>query len=163
MKKSFKKILSFILATILTFGICTVALAENDSDGDIMLPPSEDVEVSIIYAPIKSRIIYNRIGPFFEGMIIKITYYDGHSEVLKVEKVENGYKAGDFSVSSYCFFLEATGQLSNYGTKTLSVYVSKHENDMFYGGVTNYTAISIPNITEFFNCIKTIVNKNSLF
>lgn len=160
MKKTFKKILSVILALISCFMLSSIAFAENDSDGDIMLPPSEEVEVSIIYAPIKSRIIYNQVGPFLEGVILKVTYYDGHSEVLKVEKVDNGYKAGDFSISSYCFFLEATGQLPNYGTKSLSFYVTKHENDLLYGGVTDYTAISIPNITEFLNCIKTIINNN---
>lgn len=158
-----KKLLSIILAIIIS--LCSVgffAFAEDDSDGDIMLPPSEDVKVSIIYVPVKSRIIYNKISPFLEGMVLKITYFDGNSEILKVEKVENGYKAGDFSISSYCFFLEATGQLSNYGAKTLSIYVSKHENNMLYEGVTNYSAISIPNIIEFLNCIKTIINDNSL-
>lgn len=148
-----KKFLSIILAVIIC--MCStgfLAFAEDDSDGDIMLPSSEDVEVSIIYAPVKSRIIYNQIGPFLEGMILKINYFDGVSEILKVEKVENGYKAGDFSISSYYFFLEATGQLSNYGTKTLSIYVSKHENDLLYGGVTDFTVLSIPNLIEFFYC-----------
>ena len=155
---SLKKLLSIILAIIICISSASVfAFAEDDSDGDIMLLPSEDVEVSIIYAPVKSRIIFNRIGPFLEGMIIKITYYDGHSEVLKVEKVDNGYKAGDFSISSYFFFLEATGQLSNYGTKTLGFYVTKHENDLLYEGVTDFSVLSIPNLIEFFNCLKTIV------
>lgn len=160
---SFKKLLSIVLAVIICISSAYVfAFAEDNSDGDIMLPPSEDVEVSIVYMPLKSRIIYNRLAPNLNGMIIKITYFDGRTETLKVKKVENAYKAGDFSIYSHCFFLEAIGQLSNYGTKTPSIYVSKHENELLYGGVTNYTAISIPNITEFFNCIKTIVNNNSL-
>lgn len=117
-----KKFLSIVLAVIICFSSASFfAFAQEDSDGDIMLPLSEEVEVSIIYAPIKSRIVYNQSGPFLEGMILKITYYDGHSEVLNVERVGNAYKAGDFSVSSYCFFLDALGQLSNYGTKTLSI------------------------------------------
>ncbi len=139
-----------------------VLQSENDSDSDIMLPPGEDIEVSIVYMPLKSRIIYNKLGPNLDGMIIKITYFDGRTEILKVKKVENAYKAGNFSISSYCFFLEATGQCENYGAKEVSCYVSKYENNVIYEGVTNYTAISIPNITEFFNCIKTIVNNNSL-
>ncbi len=158
-----KKLLSIILAVIIS--LCSVgffAFAEDDSDGDIMLPPAEEVEVSIVYMPLKSRIIYNKLGPNLDGMIIKITYFNGRTEVLKVKKVENAYKAGDFSVSSYCFFHEATGRRENYGAKDVSYYVSKHENDMLYEGVTNYSAISIPNITEFFNCIKTLVNNNSL-
>lgn len=153
-----KKFLSIILAVIIC--MCStgfLAFAEDDSDGDIMLPPSEDVEVSIIYAPIKSRIIYNQVGPFLEGMILEITYFDGYSEVLKVEKVDNGYRAGDFSVSTFHFFLEALGQPSNYGTKVLSVYVTKHENNLLYEGVTDFSVISIPNITEFFNCLRTLV------
>lgn len=155
---SFKKILSIVFAIIICISSASVfAFAEDDSDGDIMLPPSEDVEVSIIYAPIKSRIIYNQVGPILEGIILKVTYYDGHSEVFKVKKVDNGYKAGDFTVSVFCFFLEAIGQPSNYGTKAPGFYVTKHENGLLYEGVTDFSVLSIPNLIEFFNCLKTIV------
>lgn len=156
-----KKILSIILAVVIC--MCSTgffAFAEDDSDGDIMLPPGEDIEVSIVYMPLKSRIIYNKYGPDLNGMIIKVTYFDGRTEILKVKKVENAYKAGDFSISSYCFFLEATGQRENYGAKEVSFYVSKHENNVIYEGVTNYSVLSIPNITELFNCLKTIFNFN---
>lgn len=153
-----KKFLSIILAIVIciTSAGC-FAFAENDSDGDIMLPLSEEVEISIIYTPVKSRIIYNQFGPLLEGIILKITYFNGKTEILKVEKVENGYKAGDFSVSAFCFFLEAMGQPANYGTKDVSFYVSKYENDVLYEGVTDFSVISIPNPIEFFYCLKTMV------
>ncbi len=152
---SFKKLLSIVLAIIICISSASVfAFAEDNSDGDIMLPPGEDIEVSIVYMPLKSRIIYNKLGPNLNGMIIKITYFDGRTEILKVKKVENAYKAGDFSISSYCFFLEATGQCENYGAKEVSCYVSKYENYVIYEGVMDYSVVSIPNIIELFNCLK---------
>lgn len=159
MKKTFKKILSLILAFAVTLGVCTFAFAENDcDDGDIMLPPTEDIEVSVVYAPVTSRIVYNQKGPFYDGVILKITYCDGTSEILKVKRTENGYyKAGDFNVDGFLFFLEAAGQISNYGIKTPGLHVSKHENGMLYEGSTGFAVISIPNIFEFFNCIRTLI------
>lgn len=159
MKKSIQKILSLILALAMILGVCNFAFAENDSDdGDILLPPTEDIEVSVLYAPVTSRIVYNQMGPFYDGVVLKITYCNGSSEILKVKRAENRYyKAGDFNVDSFLFFLEAVGQISNYGIKTSGLYIYKHENGVLYEGGTDFAVISIPNIFEFFNCIKTLI------
>ena len=70
----FRKFLSVILAIIICISTATVfAFAEDDSEGEMpTLPPTEDIEVAILYAPPTSRVIYDKAGPFIDGMILKI-------------------------------------------------------------------------------------------
>lgn len=169
---NFKKFLSVILAIIICISTATVFAFAEDSEPNPILPPTEDVEVTILYAPVISRIIYDKAGPFIDGMILKITYYDGSSEIVTVKRYtdfsntqsiyDNAYKAGDFTVSVWpYFFVDAIGYPENYGEKEIGIHVVKRENNLTYEGIANLSVLSIPNPIEFFYCLKNIIRTES--
>ena len=127
MKKIFKKILSLTLALIMLLGICSLAFAQDDDeDVDMLLYPSENIEISILYAPITSRIVYNLTDPIPYGMILQVTYQDGKSEIVWVRKCKDWYVAGDYDIFVRGLYNHDTGKIENYGDKEACIFVGKH-------------------------------------
>ncbi len=159
MKITFKKLLSFALALIMLLGICSLAFAQGDEDVNMLINSTEEIEVSIIYSPITSRIVYNKSKPMPYGMILKITYLDGKNEFVMVRKYKDGYVAGEFFVQPFCYFLDETGQAENYGIQEAILSLGKTENNVCYDGEVRFNVISIPNATEFSICMEKALSK----
>ena len=112
-----KKLLSVVLAIILCFGSMSIVSAqevENDSDflDTPTLPTVEEVEVSVVYRPLKSLVSFAGFGPVLDGTVLKITYPDGQTEKVTVETNWIGfsdYVAGEFNVNISCFAMIARG------------------------------------------------------
>lgn len=170
---NFKKFLSVILAIIIYISTATVFAFAEDSEPNPILPPTEDVEVTILYAPVISRIIYDKSVPYIGGMVLKITYYDGSSEIVTAKNkhsisfdsqsiYDNAYEAGDFTVYVWpYFFVDAIGYPENYGEKEIGIHVVKRKNNLTYEGIANLSVLSIPNPIEFFYCLKNIIRTES--
>lgn len=159
MKKIFKKILSLTLALITVLGICSLAFAQDDEDVDMLLYPIEDIEISILYAPITSRIVYDLADPNPCGMILKVTYYDGKTEIVMVRKYKEWYVAGDYDIFVRGLYNHETGKPENYGIKEAYIFVGKHGYNMTYEGTANFNVLSIPDITEFSICMEKALSK----
>lgn len=153
-----KRIVSALLALIIALSMCSLAFAaDGEGENEIGVSSSEAVEVSAVYVPLKNRIVYNRFLASPNGIVLKVTYRDGRSEILTVKQDGENYRAGDFNVTLSWFFLEALGQPSNYGMITPQLYISKTVDGVKYEGAMSFKMLSIPNMLELVACIKTIV------
>ena len=153
-----KRILSIFLVLTLSFGICTIAFAEenidipNPDEGNMpTLPPCEEVEVSVVYRPITSMISFANFGPFLDGMVLKVTYADGTSEHITItsEKAEDDsliYVAGDYYVDVNLF---NTMEVKSPGINRKSFYIIKTVNGVEYEGLyRDFTYLYIPSLGE---------------
>lgn len=150
-----KRILSIFLILALSFGICTIAFAEenidipNPDEGDMpTLPPWEEVEVSVVYRPLKSMISFAGFGPMYEGTVLKITYTDGRTEVVILENNWTGlsdYVAGDYYVHIDYF---NTMEVKSLGINKSAIYLLKYENGIEYEGYEYFSYLYIPSLGE---------------
>lgn len=153
-----KRIVSALLALIIALSMCSLAFAaDGEDENETGVSSSEAVEVSAVYVPLKNRIAYNRFLASPNGIVLKVTYRDGRSEILTVKQDGEDYRAGDFNVTLSWFFLEALGQPSNYGMIAPQLYISKIVDGVKYEGAMSFKMLSIPNMLELVACIKTIV------
>lgn len=167
-----KRILSILLVLTLSFGICTIAFAEenidipNPDEGNMpTLPPCEEVEVSVVYRPITSMISFANFGPFLDGTVLKVTYADGTSEHITIssEKAEDDsliYVAGDYYVNVNLF---NTMEVKSPGINRKSFYIFKTVNGVEYEGLyRDFTYLHIPSLGEWMfmisNIFKSIFN-----
>lgn len=151
-----KKLLLIILAFVLCFSSLTViAYAEENADAPSCnegfmptLPPSEDVEVSVVYRPLKSFVSFGNFGPFFGGAVFKITYSDGTSENITLEKSDNDfseYVAGDY----YIYYgLFETMEIKTPGINKKTIVIDGFKNDINYSGNVNLSYLYIPTPIE---------------
>lgn len=142
-----KKITAVLLAMVFCFGTLFVMPA-NAAEEEAKL-----TEVSIVYAPLLSRVVYDQIGPELSGMVLRFRYSDGRSETATVRREGNTFKAGDYSVGVFLFYLTAMGQIGNYGYKSTCVTVSDGENEV----QSDFWIVSVPSPLEFVNCIKNLI------
>lgn len=166
-----KRILSIFLILALSFGMCTIAFAEENTEiseddfVEVTLPPCEDVDVSVVYRPITSMISFANFGPFLDGMVLKVTYADGTSEYITItsEKAEDDsliYVAGDYYVNVNLF---STMEVKSPGINRKSIYILKTVNGVQYEGVyRDFTYLYIPSLGEWMfmisNIFKTVFN-----
>lgn len=157
-----KRILSIFLILALSFGMCTIAFAEenteiSEDDVDMILPPCEDVEVSVVYRPLKSMISFAGFGPMYEGTVLKITYTDGRTEVVILENNWTGlsdYVAGDYYVNVDLF---NTMEVKSPGINRKSIYIGKTVNGVQYEGLCrDFTYLYIPSLGEWMFMISNI-------
>lgn len=131
-----KKILSLILsAVILLCSFTTAFAASYEPEEEIEFPCGgviEAVDIKILYSPISSRILIGNYEPDLEGIVLLITYPDGKKEILTVEKKDEVYYAGDFSVNIYFRFDEEPPEYG-FVEKSMSVHY-----DMTFGGYSGY-------------------------
>ena len=152
-----KRILSIFLIFALSFGMCTIAFAEEnigipEDDVGFMptLPPCEEVDVSVVYRPITSMVSFANFGPFLDGMVLKVTYADGTSEYITLEKDESDYwdyVAGDYYV--YFGFLETT-EVKSPGINHKRIAIDGFKGDMNYAGIyEDFSYLYIPSLGEW--------------
>lgn len=153
-----KKLLSIILVLVLCLCSLTVfASAEENieepgyNEGFMpTLPPSEEVEVDVVFRPLKSFVSFAGFGPFLEGSILKITYSDGTSEKVTLERSDNDfseYVAGDFYVY-YGWF--DTMKIKTPGINIKTIVIDGFKNDINYSGNFNLSYFYIPSMAEIF-------------
>ncbi len=151
-----------LLLVVLVFAMCLCSLtvfasAEENieepgyNEGFMpTLPPCEDVEVSVIYRPLKSFVSFAGFGPFLEGSIIKITYSDGTSEKVTLERSDNDfseYVAGDFYVY---YGLFDTMEIKTPGINIKTIVIDGFKNGINYSGNFNLSYFYIPSVAEIF-------------
>ena len=157
-----KRIISIFLILALSFGMCTIAFAEENTeipedDVDMLLPPCEDVEVSVVYRPITSMVSFANFGPFLDGTVLKVTYADGRTEVVILENNWTGlsdYVAGDYYVHIDYF---NTMEVKSPGINRKSFYIGKTVNGVQYEGLyRDFTYLYIPSLGEWMFMISNI-------
>ena len=159
-----KRILSIFLILALSFGMCTIAFAEenteiSEDDVDMLLPPCEDVDVSVVYRPITSMVSFANFGPFLDGTVLKVTYADGTSEYITItsEQAEDDslvYVAGDYYVNVNFF---NTMEVKSPGISRKNFYIGKTVNGVQYEGLyRDFTYLYIPSLGEWMFMISNI-------
>ena len=154
----FKKLLSVILAIVLCLcSLTIVASAEENieepgyNEGFMpTLPTCEDIEISVVYRPLKSFVSFANYGPFFEDTIFKITYSDGTSENIMLENSDNDfseYVADDY----YIYYgLFETMEIKTPGINKKTIVVDGLKNGVNYSGNINLSYFYIPSPIECF-------------
>ena len=88
MKKTFKKIMSVILALVSSFILCSVAFAgETASNNDSVYL----VDAKIVQVPLKNRITFRQSPKSPEDITIELKYSDGTTVTKKVTVNEDQY------------------------------------------------------------------------
>ncbi len=157
-----KKLLSVILAFLLCFGfVSAVGSAEEiENDSDFLdtptLPTVEEVEVSVVYRPLKSLVSFAGFGPLFDGTVLKITYADGKTETVTVQTNWTGlsdYVAGNYNI--YTSYFE-TMEIKSPGINKKKVILNGMENGIEYEGSCNLSYLYIPSPVECFYLIASL-------
>lgn len=98
MKKTFKKIMSIVLALISCFMLCSIAFA-NEAE-----PLSDSiylVDAKIVWVPLKNRIVFGWGVPEKpNGILIKLQYSDGTHTIEKIVENGAGFTVGKESVNT---------------------------------------------------------------
>ncbi len=85
MKKTFKKIMSIVLALISCFMLCSISFAEEaESSSDSVYL----IDAKFVKVPLKNRISFKQSPKSPEGIKIELTYSDG--TIVTEEVVING-------------------------------------------------------------------------
>ena len=147
-----KRVLLKFISVILVFALssasaglfCTGAAAEEENDfpcGGVI----EKVDVKILYAPLMNRVVIGGHGPILTGTVLKVTYPDGESEILTVEKNGNYYFAGDYSVRLF----NIDPVIIDYGITKENFYISRGiENFVGYSGKTDFVYLNLPSVVD---------------
>lgn len=96
-----KKLLSVILAFVISVLCFVPAFADNDASTEANPEPINNVEsAEIVYVPLKNRIVFGYGSPNLpDGIVLKLTYKDGTEKTETIVRKDNGYYAGNESVS----------------------------------------------------------------
>ncbi len=151
MKKTFLKILSVIVVFVLTFtsvGLLNAFAADDEPEfpcGGVI----EEVEVKILFLPPTSRVVIGKFGPIITGTVLKVTYPDGESEILTVEKNGDEYYAGDFSVYISYFDIESI-QVVDYGIASKTIRITNEGTQLHggYRGETDFKYLNLPSFAD---------------
>lgn len=155
----FKKVITLFFVFIICFTSAVTSFAGTEEDFD---PPCggviEVVRVKILYAPIKSLIIYDKAKPDISGIVLKITYPSGEEEFVTIEKEDNFYCAGEFSVSIHSL---NNAESVEYGIINRTLHLSFDKKFGGYIGDVNLSYLNIPSVFAVYssisNYLKTIV------
>ncbi len=147
MKKLLLRAISVILVFVLSFtsaGLLSAFAADDEPEfpcGGVI----EEVDVKILYTPLMNRIAIGGYGPILTGTVLKVTYPDGESEILTVEKNDNYYSAGDYSVKIF----NVDPVIIDYGIAKENVYINRDiENHVGYSGMTDFTYLNLPSVVD---------------
>lgn len=147
MKKLLLRAISVILVFVLSFtsaGLLSASAADDEPEfpcGGVI----EEVDVKILYAPLMNRIVIGGYGPILTGTVLKITYPDGESEILTVEKNGGHYFAGDYSVKVF----NIDPVIIDYGITKENVCISRGiENHVGYSGDAAFTYLNLPSAVD---------------
>lgn len=163
-----KKLLSIILAMVLCLcSLTVVASAEENieepgyNEGFMpTLPPCEDVEISVVYRPLKSFFVIGVSAPDLEGTVLKITYYDGTSEKVKIEKSDNDfsdYVAGKYYIYTSLFNEPELISVGLNSEKIIVDYYDFEEEIEYAGTYTDYKYLYIPSVEDLIYFMSALV------
>lgn len=147
-----KKILAIVMALALCLcSLTAIAYAEENTEDEAFmptLPPTEEVDISVVYRPLKSCVSYADYGPFLDGIVLKVTCSDGTSEMVTitikgVEPLE--YDAGKFNV--YTDFFN-TAEVRSPGINTKKIVIDTYEDGVEYSGECEIDYLYIPSFGE---------------
>lgn len=148
-----KMLLSIILAMVLCFCSLTVVASAEEVE-ELRY---ENVEVSVVYRPLKSLFVIGVSNPVLEDTVIKITHPDGTIEKVKIEKDDNEfYFAGKYRIYTSTF---NDPQLISPGLNNGKIIVSynSEEGVRYSGAYTDYTYLCIPTAKELFYVIAFLI------
>ena len=159
LKKLFSVVLTFLLCFSFVSAVGSAEEIENDSDflDTPTLPTVEEVEVSVVYRPLKSLVSFAGFGPLFDGTVLKVTYPDGSSETVTLETNWTGlsdYVAGDFNVYTSYF---DTMNVKSPGINKQRIVLNGVKDDVEYDGVCSLDYLYIPSFGEIFYLIDSLV------
>lgn len=164
-----KKLLAIVMVLVLCFCSSTlVASAEEnteviDGNEEFMptLPPCEEVDISVIYRPLKSCVSFADYGPFLDGVVLKITYSDGTNETVTIARKDGDsleYVAGKYNVFTNFF---NTTEVRSPGINTKKFVIDTYEDGVEYSGKCEIDYLYIPSFGELILMFYYFVN--SLF
>lgn len=125
-----KKLFALVLSFLLLCGSVTPALAAEDEPDN-----PELVAVRLVAVPLKNRVVFKNGKPNPpDGIKVELEYSNGSTEKVHIEKTEDGYCAGDYSV-------EDSGQIAeiHFGIRTTKFRV----NDTFE---ISYRFLALPKL-----------------
>lgn len=134
MKKTFKKIVSVILALIFCFMICGTAFADEKT------PERESVclvDAKIVRVPLKNRISFRQSPKSPEEIKIELKYSDGTTVVDKIVLLEDEYYVNGENVIEAEYVA-----VEKYGIKNAGLYMNEGKIHLSYEYLCLPTTIS---------------------
>lgn len=150
--------ITLILSVFLSYSSVLFCKANTLDEEEIDFPCGgviEEVGVDILLAPLSSKIVIGDCNPIIEDIILKITYPNGEHEIIKVERVGDEYRAGDFSV-----FFSNVDAPDDYGVVKRSIYIDK--NNVTWGGyfgTIDYFYIFLPSFDDILQLLSSYFKK----
>lgn len=136
----------FFITSFMSIGVIAQAETEDDFPcGGVV----EMLEVEILYSPILNRIAFSGCTSI-EGTVLRITYHDGKTEVVTVEKADDGYRAGDFRVVfPYGSWNEVN--VIEYGFVYRTMYITKDDTFWHSYGYVEFGFLNLPSFSDIFS------------
>lgn len=153
-----KRIFAFSLVLSIVFlcisAIPSVAYAENTQEDLPCGGAIELVDIKVLFTPISNLIRISETKPSLTGTVLKVTYPDGTNEIVTVEKTENGYSAGKFSINYYSFDGLEMGEIINYGLVSKKI-TADSDNGAFekYSGDFEFVYLHLPSFEDIYYMI----------
>lgn len=124
---SMKKLLSGVLSIILICSLFTAAYAQPLTPAE---PTKDVVDAEIVHLPLKNKIVFGYGSPALpDGIVLKLTYSDGTKKTETIVRTDEGYFAGNESITS-----SFHTTVVSYGLQTETLFVNettKVEYDYF--------------------------------
>lgn len=157
-----KKILAIVMVLVLCFCSSTLITSAEENPEQ---SGADEVKVSIVFRPLKSYIVIGVSSPDLEGTVLKVTYPDGTSENVTIEKSDSdssGYVAGKHRIYTQLF---NDPQLISFGLNTEKIIVRCNSEDgaEYSGMCSDYKYLYIPSAEEIFYFISALVRMYSPF
>lgn len=124
-----KKLLSVILAFVISVLCFVPAFADNDASTEANPEPVNNVEsAEIVYVPLKNRIVFGYGSSNLpDGIVLKLTYKDGTEKTETIVRKDNGYYAGN-----ECVFGSVDIGVVRYGCQTETLYINDERTSVEY-------------------------------
>lgn len=146
--------MSVVMLVVSLLSVGVNAYAEDEADfpcGGVV----EELEVEILYSPILNRIAFSGCSSI-EGTVLRITYHDGKTEVVTIEKAGDGYRAGDFCVVfPYGSWDEVN--VIEYGFVDRTMYITKDDTLWHSYGYVEFGFLNLPSFSDVFYLINSLI------
>lgn len=165
-----KKLLAIVMVLALCFCFSTLIVSAEENtevaDGNEgfmpTLPPCEEVDISVVYRPLKSCVSFADYGPFLDGIVLEITYPDGTNETVTIAQKDGDsleYDAGKYNV--YTNFFNTT-EVRSPGINTKKFVIDTYEDGVEYSGECEIDYLYIPSFGElilmFYYMVRSVFN-----
>lgn len=150
-----KKLLALSLILSIVFSVMlSTAYAENTQEDLPCGGAIELVDIKVLFTPISNLISISETKPSLTGTVLKITYPDGTNEIVTIEKTENGYFAGKFSINYYTFDGLEMGEIINYGLVSKKITADSDDGAFEkYSGDFEFIYLHLPSFEDIYYMI----------